>query len=125
MGYLSIDVGTTRCKCQLFSEDGEILQYLFKDYDFREDGGYHYVDIHAIEANLRQMISEITAKFEVRSVCVSSLGESFVALDQNGEVLFYPMLYTDPRGEEEAEEIKRVIGASRAFEITGVIPHSM
>ena len=35
------------------------------------------------------------------------------------------MLYTDARGEEEAEEIKTVIGEERAFAISGVIPHSM
>ena len=125
MNYLSIDVGTTGCKCQLFSEEGEILKYLFEEYDFREADGYHYVDIHAIEAHLRHMIGEIAGEFEVSSVCISSLGESFVVLDRDDRVLFYPMLYTDSRGEREAEEIKTVIGEERAFMITGVIPHSM
>ena len=27
MNYLSIHVGTTCCKCQLFAENGEILAY--------------------------------------------------------------------------------------------------
>ena len=52
MNYLSIDVGTTGCKCQLFSEDGEILKYLFNEYDFMEIDGFHYVDVHAIEYHL-------------------------------------------------------------------------
>ena len=125
MNYLSIDVGTTGCKCQLFSEGGEILKYLFNEYDFREEGGYHYVDVHAIEGHLRAMIGEISSQFEVNSVCISSLGESFVLLDAEDRILFYPMLYTDPRGEAEAEEIKAVIGEERAFLTTGVIPHSM
>ena len=125
MHYLSIDVGTTGCKCQLFSQTGEILNYLFTEYDFKEIDGYHYVNVEAIEAHLRSMISEIASKNRVDSVCISSLGESFVVLDEEDNVLFYPMLYTDARGEREAEEIKRLIGEERAFRITGVVPHSM
>ena len=125
MNYLSIDVGTTGCKCQLFSEKGEIIRYLFSEYDFKEVDGLSYVDVHAIEAHLRRMIAEISSEFEINSVCVSSLGESFVLLDENDHILFYPMLYTDARGEAEAEEIKSVIGEEKAFMVTGVVPHSM
>ena len=125
MNYLSIDVGTTGCKCQLFSEGGEILKYLFHEYDFKEIDGAHYVDVHAIEAHLRNMISDIATQFEVSSVCLSSLGESFVLLDEKDQILFYPMLYTDARGEEEAETIKATVGEDRAFLLTGVVPHSM
>ena len=125
MNYLSIDIGTTGCKGQLFSEKGEILQYLFTEYDFLALDGYQYVDIHAIEKHLRQMIGAISAKYTISSVCISSLGESFVLLDKEDNVLFYPMLYTDARGEKEAEEIKTRIGEENAFLTTGVMPHSM
>ena len=125
MNFLSIDVGTTGCKCQLFSEKGDILKYLFTEYDFKEIDGLHYVDVHAIEAHLRTMISDISAQFEVSSVCISSLGESFVLLDAEDRILFYPMLYTDPRGEAEAEALRVTVGEEKAFLITGVMPHSM
>ena len=125
MNYLSIDVGTTGCKCQLFSENGEILKYLFREYDLKELDGLHYVDVHAIEAHLKHMISEIGTEFSVDSVAVSSLGEAFVLLDEADNILFYPMLYTDPRGEEEAQAVKDTLGEEKAFRITGVVPHSM
>lgn len=125
MNYLSIDIGTTGCKCQLFAENGEILKYLFSEYDFMAADGFNYVNIHEIEAHLRSMISEISKEFEISSLCISSIGESFVLLDDNDGILFYPMLYTDPRGEKEAEEIKTAIGEEKAFQITGVVPHSM
>ena len=125
MNYLSIDIGTTGCKCQLFSETGEILQYLFTEYDFLALNGYQYVDIHAIERHLRQMIATVSGQYEISSICISSLGESFVLLDKDDNILFYPMLYTDSRGEKEAEEIKTTIGEENAFLTTGVIPHSM
>lgn len=125
MNYLSIDIGTTGCKCQLFTQNGEIVKYLFQEYDFLALDGYHYVDIHTIEAKLREMITAVSKEYEISSICISSLGESFVLLDKDDNVLFYPMLYTDARGEREAEEIKACIGEENAFLITGVIPHSM
>ena len=125
MNYLSIDVGTTGCKCQLFSENGEIVKYLFSEYDFKEINDRYYVDVHAIEFHLRRMISEIAAEFSVDSVAVSSLGEAFVLLDDKDNILFYPMLYTDPRGEEEAKTVRETVGEEKAFRITGVVPHSM
>lgn len=125
MNYLSIDVGTTGCKCQLFSEKGEILKYLFSEYDFMEIDGYNYVNLPAVEAHLRRMVSEVSSEYRVDSVCVSSLGESFAVLDENDNILFYPMLYTDPRGEEEAEQIRKLIGEENVFSITGTMPHSM
>ncbi len=125
MTYLSIDVGTTGCKCQLFSENGDIIKYLFREYAFKIIDGDSYVDVSAIEGHLREMIEEISRDFDISSICISSLGESFVLLDENDRILFHPMLYTDTRGEEEAEEIKSAIGEERAFLITGVVPHSM
>ena len=125
MKYLSFDIGTTGCKCQLFSETGEILHYEFQEYDFKNVDGFSYVDVHAIEVNLRKMIKVVSSSYEIDSICISSLGESFVLLDKEDNVLFYPMLYTDARGEKEAEEIKAKIGEERSFLITGVMPHSM
>ena len=125
MNYLSIDVGTTACKCQLFSDKGEILDYLFEEYEFKKIQGQNYVDIDAIEACIRRMIKAVSVGREISSVAVSSLGEAFVLLDADDNVLFYPMLYTDPRGEEEAKTIKNRVGEEEALLITGVVPHSM
>lgn len=125
MNYLSLDVGTTCCKCQLFSEQGDILEYVAEEYDFREEDGESYVDVDAVWSKLKGMIANIAARREITSICVSSLGEAFVLLDGNDRVLFYPMLYTDPRGEAEAAEIIGKIGERKAFSVTGVMPHSM
>ena len=125
MQYLSIDVGTTGCKCQLFSQEGEILKYLFQEYDFKRIDGNNYVDVDGVWEHVQKMIAEVAKEYEISSVCISSLGESFVLLDKADNVLFYPMLYTDARGEVEAQEIVGVLGEEKAFSVTGVIPHSM
>ena len=125
MNFLSIDIGTTACKCQLFSSSGEILEYRFLEYPFLEKEGFHYVNVPKIYECLREMIYAVREKHEISSVAFSSLGESFVLLDEEDNILFYPMLYTDTRGEIEAEEIKAKFGEERAFLVSGVLPHSM
>ena len=125
MNYLSFDIGTTGCKCQLFSETGDILQYEFVEYAFKKIKNEKYVDVDTVWTHIKNMIAKVKKEYEISSLCISSLGEAFVLLDKEDNVLFYPMLYTDVRGEEEAEQIKKTIGEETAFSITGVIPHSM
>lgn len=120
--YLSIDVGTTCCKCQLFSSNGEILKYLSKEYEIKYIDNEPYVNVDAIKENLFSMIKEISNSFDISSICVSSIGESFVLLDEQDNILFYPMLFADTRGEEEANEIEKVVDLQRFFEKTGTIP---
>lgn len=123
--YLSLDIGSTCCKCQLFSEDGNILEYLSKEYGFYRENGETYVDIAAIKENVFSMIQAVTKNHEVNSVCFSTFGEAFVLLDKEDSVLFRPMLYTDRRGEEQARKISQKFGNQRIYEITGTLPHAM
>ena len=83
------------------------------------------MNIDRIKSIIKQTLKTISKAHQISSICISSLGESFVLLDKDDNVLFYPMLYTDSRGEIEAEEIKARIGEEIAFLTTGVVPHSM
>lgn len=125
MNFLCIDVGTTGCKCQLFSHDGSILEYVFKEYDLKRIDGCNYVDVDGIWEHTFNMIRQVAKNYTVDSISISSFGESFVLLDKDDNVLCYPMLYTDPRGEDEAFEMIRCFGEEKCYQITGVIPHSM
>lgn len=125
MNYLSLDVGTTCCKCQLFSEKGEILEYKNTEYPLKQAEGELYVDIAAIRGRVFSMISEVAAKREVSSVCISTFGESFVLLDKNDEILFDPMLYTDARGAEQAEMISEKFTNEYLFQNLGSLPQSL
>lgn len=125
MNYLSIDVGTTACKCQLFNESGDIKEYIIKEYALKNAEGYACVDIAAIKENVFSMIRAVAEKYLIGSVCISTFGETFVALDKNGQVLFDPLLYTDKRGELQAKEISALFGNAYVFRVTGTIPHAM
>lgn len=125
MKYLSIDVGTTKCKCQLFDNEGGILEYLSNEYEFKKISNEIYVDVLAIIDNVEKMISEIAKKHAFDSIAISSFGESFVLLDERDNILFYPMIYTDVRGEEQASKINELVGDQKLFDVTGVTAHSM
>lgn len=125
MNYLSIDIGSTGCKCQLFNSKGEILDYVFKEYDLKTVDSDIYVDIEKIVENLKSLIKEVAQKSTFDSIAISTFGESFVLLDENDKVLFLPMIYTDPRGEKEAVELANLIGEDKIFKIAGVMPQSL
>lgn len=122
--YLSIDVGTTCCKCQLFDDKGDILIYLSKEYETKNINGEQYVNIEAIKDNVFEMIKEVASKYKISSLCVSSIGESFVLLDKHDNILFYPMLFADLKGEKEVKEIENKIDKQKMFEKTGTIPQT-
>lgn len=125
MNFLSLDVGTTCCKCQLFSEEGEILAYKSEEYPLIAAGAKRYVDIGGIWERVKAMMRFAARHGGFSSMCISTIGESFVLLDREDRILHLPMLYTDPRGEEEAEEILQKFGAEFLFSRVGVLPQSM
>lgn len=125
MNYLSIDVGTTACKCQLFSDGGEIKEYIAKEYSLKGEDGFLCVDVAAIKDNVFTMITSVASRYKINSVCISTFGETFIALDKHDNVLFAPMLYTDRRGEEQAREMSEKLGDGYMFTVTGVTSSAM
>ncbi len=125
MNFLSMDIGSTGIKCQLFNEKGEILEYIFGEYSLKNEEGATYVDIFAIENNFKALIKAVALKHQIDSIAISTFGESFVLLDENDNVLFLPMIYTDPRGEGEAKAVINTIGEEEIFAVTGTVPQSM
>ena len=123
--YLSFDIGTTGCKCQLFDENGNILEYIYNEYNFKFIDNEKYVNIDAITENVLEMLRQITKKHIVYSICFSTIGESFVLLDKDNNILFYPMIYTDKRGYKEAQYLTNAFTNKTIFERCGVIPHAM
>lgn len=125
MNFLSLDVGTTCCKCQLFTQQGDIIFYRAQEYDLKKLDGEIYVDVDAIKSTIFGLIKDAAQVAPVSSIAVSSFGEAFVMLDKDDNTIFYPMLYTDVRGEEQAKEIKKLFSEDYLYETTGVLPHPM
>lgn len=126
MKYLCVDIGTTCLKVQVFNEKGEILFYESKECQLKDISGIKHADIFAIKNAVFELIKlAVTSVGKVNSIAFSSFGESFVLLDDKDEILTYPMLYTDGRGEEEAKELEQAFGGEYFFDRCGVCPNAM
>lgn len=105
MRFLGLDIGTTRMKCAVYDESGALLYADGCDYGVRRWGKESYLDAEAVWKCAKALLGKAYGNFAFDSVTISSLGESFALLGKEDELLFPPMLYTDSRGEEEAERL--------------------
>lgn len=117
-----IDVGTTGCKLTVYNEKGELLNKEYTSYEVSRNAGEHELDGAFIWNGVKEVIKKTTEKIgSVDAIGVTTFGETFVMLDENDDILCPSMLYTDPRGAEEAE----TFDAQAVMKIAGVKPHSM
>lgn len=117
-----IDVGTTGCKLTVYNEKGDFLHKSYVEYEVSRTTGEHEIDASAIWDGVRTLIKETAAAVgNIDAIGVTTFGETFVMLDADDNVLFPSMLYTDPRGTEEAAEFDDELVMS----IAGVKTHAM
>ncbi len=126
MKIAGLDIGTTGCKCTVFGETGEMLGKAYRDYPVSRSASGHEIDVNALRESVFAAIGEMTARFpDIGGIGITSFGETFVLTDGAGNPLEKAMLYTDPRGAEECEELRRKLGELHIAEITGLRPHEM
>lgn len=126
MKIAGLDIGTTGCKCTVFDTRGNYVDKAYRDYPVKRDVSGHEIDISAIMDGVYGVISDMVEKHsDIMGIGVTSFGETFVMVDEEGNPLHPAMLYTDPRGGEECQELVDKLGAKRISEITGLRPHEM
>lgn len=126
MKIAGLDIGTTGCKCTVFDETGTYLDNAYRDYPVRRTVGGHEIDVSAMMDAVYEVIRELTGKYpDIAGLGVTSFGETFVMVDEEGMPLHTAMLYTDPRGEEECQKLVDQLGSRYIAEVTGLRPHQM
>jgi xylulokinase len=128
MSLLAIDIGSSACKAVLFTASGEILAQHTAGYtpefprpSFAEmDPERFWL---AVCASCRASTKDIVDP--VQALCLSSHGETFVAIDSKGRPLAPAILNQDTRATREADWCKQAIGRKRLFQITGLVAHPM
>ena len=106
---LGIDIGGTGCKCVAFSDGGEQLAIAYAEYPL--SSGQANLPPSVLETAVFRVIAQCVAHPSVdarriAALTVSSFGESFVALDQNGAPLTDILLYF---GNTESDEFSRLV----------------
>jgi xylulokinase len=128
MSLLVIDIGSSACKAVLFTVEGEILAHHTSAYSpefprpsFAEMNPEKFW--HAICASCQAVVRDVADP--VQALCLSSHGETFVALDADGRPLAPAILNQDSRATAEAAWCEEAIGRKRLFQITGQVTHPM
>lgn len=120
-----LDIGTTGCKLSVYDDKGVFVSNSYREYSVDRRGGEHEIDAEAIFAAVCEVLAETLASHCPDAIGVTSFGETFAAVDSNGNVLLPSMLYTDPRGHAECAALCEKMGEVRLTEIAGVRPNAM
>ena len=125
MALMGIDVGTTGVKCTIADTRGRVLSQSYREYEtVSPQYGYYELDPDLVWEETKTVIREAAEKVRepILGISVSSFGESFAAVDGEGNTLYPSMVYTDVRGVEETEELCRNIPAETITEKTSLKP---
>ena len=127
MAFGGLDIGTSGCKCTLFNDQGKQLAVSYRAYETTRRQGQHEIDVFVIWQAVKTVLAEAAAKAgePTEAICVSSFGESCAFLDKNDRSVIPTMLYDDPRGDLEAEQLTEKLGGRNIYRISGHRPSAM
>ena len=126
MKIAGLDIGTTGCKLTIFDDAGVFLDKAYCGYPANRGNNEHEIQAEAIMEGVFAVIKEMAVKYpDIKGIGVTSFGESFVMADEEGTPLHPALLYTDPRGAEECQELIAQLGDQEITSITGLRPHEM
>lgn len=121
---LGIDIGGTGCKCVAFRDDGSQLAIAYTEYPVA--AGTVNLPPEILTSSVLQVISECTAKLEnkqeVAVITVSSFGESFVAVDADGNALTDILMYFGNTESEEFSGLVQQVGEEKFMRIAKILP---
>ncbi len=107
MALVGIDVGGTGVKAVAYSEKGAELKQAYREYSMKNpETGVYVFDPQAIYQAAESVLKEVTfgCGEEVLGIGCSSIGESFICLDEIENVLCDSIMYFDTRGGEDVKE---------------------
>lgn len=121
---LGVDIGGTGCKCVAFRDDGTQLAIAYAEYPLAAGQANLPPDILA--SSVFQVIARCTAqlenKAEIAAITISSFGESFVAVDENGSALTDILLYFGNTESEQFSRLVQQVGEERFMRIARILP---
>lgn len=127
MIFLGLDVGSTGCKCVAFLDNGDELASHYREYPTAS--GQADLDPNMLKSSVFEVIAGCVAKLdnpaEIVTITVSSFGESFVSLGENGEPISSIIMYYADRAQSELEQMVSAAGAERIMGITRAMPDKM
>jgi xylulokinase len=128
LSYLGLDIGTGGCKAVVFNDECQELASAYREYPvLHPHPGWAELDPDDVINKCFETISEVNSRISdpVAAMCISSQGEAFTPVDQNGKVLGNAMVSSDSRAREISENWSREFGIDKIYGITGHTPHPL
>ncbi len=129
MSFLSIDVGSSRCKAGIFSRSGEMLALRSTSWTpVHPQPGRAEMDAEMllnVVAGLVRETAQDPVRDRIQGVCFSSHGETLIPTGADGRALCPAILNSDGRAAREAGWCEEHISRQRLFSITGHTSYPM
>ena len=121
---LGVDIGGTGCKCVAFRDDGTQLALSYAEYPVA--AGTVNLPAELLFQSTCQVIAQcaaqLTAPAEIKAITVSSFGESFAAIDRNGQAIGDILMYFGNSDSEEFSALVEKIGTEKFMRIARILP---
>ena len=121
---LGVDIGGTGCKCVAFRDDGTQLAIAYEEYPIPAGTVNLPADI-LTEAAFRviaRCAGALEDEQEIAAITVSSFGESFVPVDEQGRALTDILMYFGNAESEEFSRLVEKIGPEKFMKIARILP---
>jgi len=126
MAIGGLDIGSSGAKITVMDKEGKALYSGYQEYAVTRNVGAHEIDAEEIWKAVKILIKKAATEVpELSAIGITSFGESFVLLNEKGEILSPTMMYTDPRGEEEADQLRQKLGDDFIKANVGTASHPM
>jgi xylulokinase len=126
MAIGGLDIGSSGAKITVMNQDGKLLYSSYQEYPVTRNVGPHEIDAEEIWKVVKDLLKNAAVEVpQLSAIGVTSFGESFVLMNDKGEVLLPTMMYTDPRGKEEADHLQKELGDDFIKSNIGVASNQM
>ena len=119
--HIAIDLGTTTCKCRLYTPEGVAASFA-REYELLAEGDRVEQDANdwwnMVKTGIKSVCGE-TGIRDVDAIGISSQGISVVPVDAGGAPLMNALSWLDNRASEETAEVERGFGADWIYSNTG------
>lgn len=122
MTYLGLDIGTSGCKAAVFEEDGTCLSRAYQNYSvISPQSGWAELDSNEVIEKcfevIRQAAKDLSSN--IKAMAISSQGEAFTPVGENGELMGNAMVSSDCRAEKLVNKWEEQFGSDKLYRITG------
>lgn len=127
--YMGIDIGTSGCKAAVYDGNGLQLSLAYREYQIlSKQEGWAELDTDQVIEGCFQVIKESSIQVApniIAGIGISSQGEAFTLIDQEGKALCNALVSSDRRAGGYAKIWAEQFGLEKLYHITGHTPHPM